>query len=164
MAKRAYKEPGEVIGVFTDHRGAMKLKEAIQSAGVSPQKVQIDDRISPINQIYALGTTTGSQAGLLIGAAYGGIVGILFLFLVLVPFTGMTDYSNISSLTTTSFALVGAVLGWIAGKGFHATASQENKLKGNPNVPRNFRVVVDGSDDEIREAHQVMLRQSVAQS
>ncbi|HEY9761131.1 MAG TPA: hypothetical protein V6D07_01335 [Trichocoleus sp.] len=162
MAKERYKDSGEIIGVFNNHRGALELKEAIQSAGVAPQKVQIDDHLSPTNQVFNLGTTTGGQAGLLIGAAYGGIVGILFVFLVLVPFTGASDYSNVSPLSIALFTLVGGVLGWVAGKGFHATASQEDKLKGNWKAPRNFRVVVSGNDDEIQRAHQIMLQQSTA--
>ncbi|MBD0335159.1 MAG: hypothetical protein ICV62_06705 [Cyanobacteria bacterium Co-bin13] len=164
MARGQYREPGEVIGVFNNHRGALQLKEAIQAAGVSAQKVEIDDRVSPLNQIYALGTTTGGQAGLLIGAAYGGILGILFVFLVLVPLSGATDYSNISPLSIYLFTLVGAVVGWASGKGLRANAPREEQIKGNPNVPRNFRVVVNGSEDEVQRAHQAMLQQSVAQS
>jgi hypothetical protein len=164
MAHGRYREPGEVIGVFNNHRGALQLKEAIQAAGVEPQKVEIDDRISPLNQIYALGTTSGGQAGLLIGAAYGGILGILFVFFILLPFTGATDYSNISPLSIALFTLIGGALGWASGKGFKSSASPEDQLKGNPNVPRNFQVVVKGNEDEVRRAHQIMLQQSVAQS
>ena len=159
---RGRREPGEVIGVFNDHRGAIQLKEAIQAAGIEPQKVQVDDHISSLNQVLALGTTTGGQAGLLIGAAYGGILGILFVFLVLVPFTGASDYSNVSPTSIWLFTLIGAVLGWIAGKGFHATAAKDDKIKGNPSIPQNFRVIVSGNNDEVQRAHQVMLQQSTA--
>lgn len=163
MTTGQYRESGSVIGVFNNHRGAMQLKEAIQSAGIPAQKVEIDSGISPLNQGLALGTTTGGQAGLLLGAGYGGVLGILFVLLVLIPFTGATPYSNISPLTLVAFTVVGAVLGLVMGKGLHASAPQENQIKGNPNAARNFRVVVKGSEDEVRRAHQTLQQQSVVQ-
>lgn len=160
MNSQSMQPNGEVIGVFDDRQSALKVQKAIASSGIPTQKVSIDTPPSSGGSAIAQasekarGTTWGGEAGILIGGFYGGVIGIIVG--VIVPFwvdgIGLNSASN--RLLLLGLTLAGAVIGFIYGN--QALAAQKKKQKENPSMLTAFRVVVNGSQDEIAQARRVL--------
>ena len=147
---------GEVIGVYNDRRSAQKIQQAIASAGISKQNVMVDDHISPSTQVEALATTSGPEAGFWIGAFYGGVVGLVIALTAPFVVEGMAVNSTSSRLLILGATVVGGLLGLLFGKQIYAAQPKGQKQKSDPSIPRTFRVVVNGSKDEIEQAKGVV--------
>lgn len=147
----------EIIGNFGTRQEAQNFKQAVESAGISGDSVMINDDVTVYNEVAALGTTVGSEAGLLLGAFYGGTVGVILA--VIQGFYIPTDTLLPGQLTIAVLTLVGAVVGAIAAKRIRSSHLPAQKTKGNPDIPRHFRVEVAGSNDDIERARQVMVEQ-----
>jgi hypothetical protein len=148
--------PGEVIGIYDDRQSAQKIRQAIASAGISDQNVLVDDHVSPSSHLEALATTSGPEAGLLIGAFYGGVVGLVIALSAPFVVDGMAVDSSSSRLLILGATVVGALLGWLFGQRIYSAQPKGQKQKSDPSIPRTFRVVVDGSRDEIQQAKKVV--------
>jgi hypothetical protein len=146
----------EVIAIFNQRSEADKAKQAIQNSGLAPQQVMIDDHVDPYNQVAAMGTTVGGEAGLLVGAFYGGVVGVLAVVIASVWTTGQYTVSTFEQLAVIGFAGAGAVVGALAAKGLRTAQPAGQMAKGNPDVPRRFRVLVEGNTNEVQQAQQAV--------
>ncbi len=147
---------GEVIGVYNDRNSALEIKQAIESAGLSTQKVSIDDHVTPEAQLKALGTTSGSEAGFLLGTFYGGMLSILAATAAAYWLDGVAANSTFTRLLIVGISLGSGILGLILGKRNYDAQPLEQKQKSDPSIPRNFRVVVSGSSDEVSQARRVV--------
>lgn len=145
----------EVIGNFNTRQEAMEVKQAIEAAGIADQHVMIDDHVKPYNQVMAQGTTVGPEAGLLTGALYGGILGAIVAIIQGYYFPTATLLPG--QLTVVVATIVGGIVGAIAAKRIRSNYLPEQKIKGNPDIPRRFRVVVSGDQSEINQARQVFM-------
>ncbi len=151
-----------VIAVFNSRQEADQAKQTIEDADLR-QRISIDDHVSPSIQVAALGTTTGGQAGFLMGAVLGGCLGLIATIIVAFWLTGGYPNSNTSRIAVVASAIVGAFFGGSLGKAMLAMQPADQKIKGNPYASRQFRLMVEGNRDEIRRAQQA-LGQPVAAS
>ncbi|MGB3200127.1 MAG: hypothetical protein WBA99_04445 [Nodosilinea sp.] len=146
----------EVIAVYDSRREADQAKQAIQNSGLMGQQVYIDDHVSPSVQVYALGTTVGGQAGFLMGGFFGGALGVIVTIMAVFQMTGDYPHTNLSRLMVIGFSIAGAVLGALVAKGLRASQPITEKTKGNPDVARRFRLVVEGNSDELIKARKAL--------
>lgn len=146
----------EVIAIYNDRSEADSAKQTIQNSGIDPQQIQIDNHVEPYNQVAAMGTTVGGEAGLLVGAFYGGVVGIMAVAIGSVLTTGQYTVSTPEQLAVAGFTIGGAVVGALAGKGLRSAQPAGEKMKGNPDVPRRFRVTIEGSTNDVLQAQQAL--------
>lgn len=148
----AQKPSSETIGTFTSREAAAAAKQAIESAGIAPENISVSGQRSDRNQIEAMGTTVGGEAGFWVGGFYGGILGLV-VTLSLTTWTSMPDNSNFGRLLILGFTVAGAVLGLLSGKRIHAQQSLVQKKKGDPTIPQSFEIIVSGSPEEIEKAN-----------
>lgn len=146
---------GEVIGIYNDRASASEILQAIASSGIPDQKVSIDDHVTYEGKLKAMGTTTGGEAGFLLGAFYGGILAMAAATTTPV-LMNIPANSTFNRLLILGFTIVGGVVGLISGKQAYAKQSKEQKQKSDPSIPRQFRVVVQGSQDEVEQAKSVV--------
>lgn len=145
---------GEVVKVYKDRNSAMELKQAVESAGVS--RVLIDDHITPEAELESLGVTSGPQAGFLLGTFYGGMLSILAATSAVYWLDSVSANSTFTRLIIVGLSLGGGIVGLIAGKRNYDAQPIAQKQKSDPSIPRTFRVVVDGSTDDVNKAKSVV--------
>jgi hypothetical protein len=146
----------EVIAIYTERSQADNARQTLQNSGIDPQQISIDDHVEPYNQVAAMGTTVGGEAGLLVGAFYGGVVGVMAVVIASVWTTGQYTVSTFEQLAVVGFTIAGAVVGAVTGKGLRAAQPAGQKVKGNPDMPRRFRVMVEGSPNQVVQAQQAL--------
>ncbi|PSN19283.1 hypothetical protein C7271_08125 [filamentous cyanobacterium CCP5] len=147
----------EIIGNFSTRQEAQDFKQAVESAGINRDQVMINDDVTVYNEVAAQGTTVGSEAGLVTGAFLGGTVGAILA--IVQGFYFPTNTLLPGQLVIIGLTSVGAIMGALFARRIRNNHLPEQKLKGNPDIPRRFRVEVSGSDDEIRQARQVLVEQ-----
>lgn len=150
------KQTREVIAVYGSHREADQAKKAIQDSGIMGQRIYIDDHVSPSVQVYAQGTTVGGQAGFLVGGFLGGALGLIVTIIAVFQMTGDYPHSNLSRLMVIGFAIAGAIFGLLVGKGLRDSQPIDQKVKGDPDLARRFRLIVEGNSNELRQARQAL--------
>jgi hypothetical protein len=146
----------ETVAVFSSRQEANQAKQAVQASGLNEQQVFIDDQVSPSIQVAAQGTTTGGQAGLWMGIFLGGVVGLIATILGSFWLTGDYPHSAASRFVVVGSAIAGGIFSSGVAKGLRARQPASQKIKGNPNVPRQFRLMVAGSQDDIRRAQEAL--------
>lgn len=156
MRSKTVVPDGSVVGVYNDREAAQEIQQAISSVGVSAQNVVIDDHITPKAQLDAMGTIVGGEAGLLLGAFYGGVIGLVVAIILPNLVDSVTPNSAFNRLLIVASALAGALVCWAYGKRNYAKQSKDQKQKGDPYMPRTFRVVVRGSEQEINKAKEAV--------
>lgn len=146
----------ETVAVFSSRQEANQAKQTVQASGLNDQQISIDDHISPSVQVAAQGTTTGSQAGFWMGLFLGGIAGLIATIIAAAWLTGGSPDSAISRYIVIGSAIAGGFFGAAVGKGLRASQPASQRMKSDPNMPRQFRLMVAGSQDEIRRAQQAL--------
>lgn len=146
----------ETVAVFNSRQEANQAKQTVQASGLNDQQVSIDDHVSPTIQVLAQGTTTGAQAGFWMGLFLGGIVGLIATIIAASWLTGGSPHSAISRFIVVGSAIAGSIFGAAVGKGLRASQPASQKMKNDPNMSRQFRLMVVGSRDEIRRAQQAL--------
>ncbi|MBW4462726.1 MAG: hypothetical protein KME47_21185 [Nodosilinea sp. WJT8-NPBG4] len=146
----------EIVAVFKTRQEADRAKQAIQAAGLNGQKISIDDSIPADLQLAAQGTTMGREAGLLMGFTLGGIVGLIATIIIVFQLTGEYPSSAASRIAIFASAIAGGIFGAGAGRTLQARQPARQQMKGNPNLPREYKLVVEGNKDEVRQAQQAL--------
>lgn len=146
----------ETVAVFSSRQEANQAKQTVQASGLNDQQISIDDHVSPGIQVLDQGTTTGAQAGFWMGLFLGGIVGLIATIVAAAWLTGGSPHSAISRFVVIGSAIAGGFFGAAVGKGVQASQPASQKMKSNPNVPRQFRLMVAGNRDDIRRAQQAL--------
>lgn len=146
----------EIVAVFESRSEADRAKQAIQNAGIAAQKIMIDDHVDPYVQVGAMGTTMGGQAGVYMGAFYGGVIGVVAVITASVWATGHYTVSPLQQWTVVGFAVAGAVVGALSGKGLRSMQPAGQKIKSNPYAPRRFRLLVEGNTNEVLQAQKAL--------
>jgi hypothetical protein len=144
------------IAVFNTRQEANQAKQAVQALGLNEQQIFIDDQVSPSIEVAAQGTTTGGQAGFWMGLFLGGVVGLIATIIGSFWLTGDYPHSATSRFLVIGSAIAGAIFSSLVAKGLRASQPAEQKIKGNPNVPRQFRLMIAGSQDDIRRAQEAL--------
>lgn len=144
------------LAVFDNLNAAQKAKDMLQKAGVSLQNIRIEGDINRYEQVDAMGTTVGAEAGLLIGAFLGGTLGVIFFSIYSTLTYGELVNTGFGRLAISIMTIVGAVLGVLAGNRIRSTNLPEQQQKGNPNVPRRFQLMGVGSPDDLSKAGEIL--------
>ncbi|MBD1914690.1 MULTISPECIES: hypothetical protein [Cyanophyceae] len=146
----------EIVAVFKTRQEADQAKQAIQAAGLNGQKILIDDSIPADLQLAAQGITMGPEAGLLMGFTLGGIVGLIATIIIVFQLTGDYPSSAASRIAVFASAIAGGVFGVGAGRTLKARQPARQQMKGNPNLPREYKLIVEGSHDDVIKAQQAL--------
>ncbi len=146
----------EIVAVFKSRQEANQAKQTIQASGLNGQQILIDDSIPADLQLAAQGTTTGREAGFLMGITLGGILGLIATIIVVYQLTGHYPSSVASRLAVLASAIAGGVFGAGAGRTLQARQPARQQMKSNPNLPREYKLVVEGNKDEVRQAQQAL--------
>jgi len=146
----------KMVAVFNTRQEANQARQTIQASGLNEQQIFIDDQVSPSVQVAAQGTTTGGQAGFWMGLFLGGAVGLIAIIIGSFLMTGDYPHSATSRFLVVASAIAGSIFGALVAKGLRASQPANQKIKGNANVPRQFRLMVAGSQDDLRRAQQAL--------
>ena len=145
-----------MVAVFGTRQEANQAKQTIQAAGLNEQQVFIDDQVSSGIQVLAQGTTTGGQAGFWMGLFLGGIAGLIATIIGSFWLTGEYPDSAASRYIVFGSAIAGSIFGALVGKGLRASQPANQKIKDNANVPRQFRLMIAGNQDDLHRAQQAL--------
>ncbi|MER8479484.1 hypothetical protein NKJ09_03160 [Mesorhizobium sp. M0189] len=133
--------------LFDSHDQAARAVETLQAAGIARQEISVigpyDDEIGAVLRDPGTGTVLGAAAGLLAGL-------------------GAFDMPGIDPLGAgwLASALVGAVLGGVAGRLF-ATLSRIGKQPGQPDAAQGVILVLAHVDERQADTAQAVLGASV---
>lgn len=144
------------LAVYDNYPAAQKAQNTLEQADLSLQNVRIEGDINRYEEVAAMGTTVGPEAGLLIGAFLGGVIGILFFSVYSTVAYGELVNTNFGRIAIIGLAIAGSVLGVLIGNRVRAAKLPEQKQKGNPNVPRRFQLIVVGNSEDIDKAGEVL--------
>jgi len=145
------------IAVFNNRNAAEKAKQLLQQQeNLSLRNISIKGEIDPYEEVAAMGTTVGPEAGLLIGAFSGGIVGAIFVSIYSTLVYGDLATTTFNQLSIIAFIIAGAIFGVITGNRIHSAKLPAQKQKGNPNVPRRFQLMVEGDEEAFNRANEVL--------
>ena len=151
----------KIVGAFKTQQEANNVRSKIEELGIESSKLSVEGFIDPEAEIGAIGTTTGGEAGLLLGGLYGSFIGILAA--TAVPYwTDIAANSGFNRLLILGITAAGALIGLIAGKQALKGQPLRQQQKGDPGIPRSFCVVVNGSASEIEKSRQVVEKSSAA--
>ncbi|NEQ32944.1 MAG: hypothetical protein F6K04_18415 [Leptolyngbya sp. SIO4C5] len=156
MTSQTMNKNNSVIASFSDRQSAVEAKSTITAAGIPNEKIAIDDYIKPRSQVAAIGTTAGGEAGLWLGLGYGGVLGIIAAAALSFFNGGTLDNSLFNRLVILGIAVAGGVVGGIYGKQLFNARSRKEQQKADPTIPRQFRIVINGSQTEIEQAQQAL--------
>jgi hypothetical protein len=159
MAESVNQNPGTQkaeIAVFDNFNAAQKAKDLLQRSELALQNLRIDGDINTYEEVAAMGTTVGPEAGLLLGAFYGGTLGVIFVAIFSTLIHGGVILTQFNQLAVVGFAIAGAAIGVISGNRLRSAKLPEQKTKGNPDVPRRFQLMVEGSAENISRAKEML--------
>ncbi|MEM9769663.1 MAG: hypothetical protein AAF892_17510 [Cyanobacteria bacterium P01_D01_bin.71] len=156
IEKSAGKLQKRKIAVFDDRSDAEKVKVQLQQSEAGLTDIRIEGDINPYEEVAAIGTTVGAEAGLLTGAFLGGIVGVIFVAIYSTVAYGSVVNTSFNRFAIVALTVVGAVSGAFIGKRIRQAKAPAQKQKGNPEVPRRFQVWVEGNDAAIAKANEVL--------
>jgi hypothetical protein len=103
-----------------------------------------------------MGTTVGSQAGIFIGVSLGGILGFILMTIISTLTQGEVVNSSFNRLLIFAFSAAGALIGVLVGRRVRAENMTGQRTKGNPDLPRRFQLLVEGSDEDISKAREIL--------
>jgi hypothetical protein len=144
------------IAVYDNLSAAQQAQQSLEQANLSLQNVRIEGDISDYETVAAMGTTVGAEAGLLIGAFFGGTLGILFFTLYSTLVYGELVNTNVGRIAIIGLAIAGSLLGVLVGNRVRSAHLPNQNQKGNPNAPRRFRLLAAGHTDDIAKAAEVL--------
>ncbi|MGD1862111.1 MAG: hypothetical protein ACFB0E_19355 [Leptolyngbyaceae cyanobacterium] len=144
------------IAVFDDRDDAEQVKEKLLQSEADLTDIRIEGEINPYEEVAAMGTTVGPEAGLLAGAFLGGVVGVIFVAIYSTIVYGDVINTSFNRLAIVALTIAGAVFGVLIGKQIRQAKLPTQKQKGNPEVPRRFQVWVEGDNKAIEAANEVL--------
>lgn len=144
------------LAVFDNLNAAEKAKELLQKAEVSLQNIRIEGDINRYEEVAALGTTVGPEAGLLIGGFFGGTLGVILFSIYSTMAYGELVNTNFGRLMIAVLAIGGALAGILFGNRLRAGEPLDEKQKGNPNIPRRFQLMGVGSPENLTKAGEIL--------
>jgi len=146
----------ELIAVFSSRSEADQAKQLIQASGLTGQQIFIDDQVAADIQVATQGTTTGPEAGFVMGIFLGGTLGLIATIIITFWLTGDYPDSAASKLVVVGSAIAGGIFGIGWGKALRASQPGAQKMKSNANRSRQFRLIVEGSQENVRQAQQAL--------
>jgi hypothetical protein len=143
----------ELIAVFSSRNEADQAKRLVQASGLTGQQVFIDDQVAPGIQVAAQGTTTGAEAGFVMGIFLGGILGLIATIIIAFWLTGGYPDSAASKFVVVGSAIAGGIFGAIRGKALWARQPATQKMQSKAH---QFRLIIAGSQADVRQAQQAL--------
>lgn len=144
------------IAVFDNFNAAQKAEALLKNSDFDLSNITIEGEISAYEEIAAMGTTVGAEAGLLLGAFLGGSVGIVAVSMLSTVIYGDLATTPLTQFSTIGFIVGGGLVGAIAGQRIRQNHLPAQKQKGNPDVPRRFQLWVEGSEENLAQAKEAL--------
>ena len=121
------------IAVFNNRNAAEKAKQLLQQQeNLSLRNISIKGEIDPYEEVAAMGTTVGPEAGLLIGAFSGGIVGAIFVSIYSTLVYGDLATTTFNQLSIIAFIIAGAIFWCHHWQSHSQCKASRPKAKGQP--------------------------------
>lgn len=161
MAEQTVQQPTNTIqkrqiAVFDNRNAAEKAKEILQKSDVDFNDIRIEGEITPYEEVAAMGTTVGAEAGFLIGAFLGGTIGVIFVTVYSTFVYGEVINTSFNQLAIAIAVIAGAIFGVFIGKQVRNANLPEQKQKGNPNAARRFSLWVEANDEALNKADEIL--------
>lgn len=144
------------IAVFDNYSEAQQAQKKLQEAEVSLRSISIEGDINAYEEVAAMGTTVGKEAGILLGAFFGGIVGVIFVSIVSTWSHGEVINSTFNQTSVLALTVIGGFVGAIAGNRYRSAKLPQQKQKGNPNVPRRYQIIAEGDSENLAKAGEIL--------
>lgn len=145
------------IAVFDNRNAAEQAKSLLQKQeDLALSKINIEGQMDVYEEVDAMGTTVGPEAGLLVGAFIGGIIGVIFFSIYSTFAYGDLVNTAFSRFSVFAFTIAGAIFGVLSGKRIRDARLPEQKQKGNPYVPRRFQLLVEGDEASLNRASELL--------
>jgi len=144
------------IATFDNFNAAQKAKQLLQESELALRSLSIDGEIDNYEKLAAMGTVVGAEAGIIIGAFYGGTLGIIAVSMVSTLLNGAVINSPLNYGLITGFTIAGGLVGAIAGNRIRSNSLPEQKTKGNVDAPRRFQLIVEGQSSDITKAQEML--------
>jgi hypothetical protein len=145
------------LAVFDNRQAAEAAQNLLQQqADLSLSDIRIQGDINTYEEVAAMGTTVGPEAGLLIGAFSGGIVGVVFVAIYSTLAYGDLVNTPFNQLSIVAFTLAGAIFGIFTGNRIRNAQLPAQKQKGNSEVPRRFQLMVEGDAEALTQARECL--------
>ena len=145
------------LAVFDNRQAAEAAQNLLQQqADLSLSDIRIQGDINTYEEVAAMGTTVGPEAGLLIGAFSGGIVGVVFVAIYSTLAYGDLVNTPFNQLSIVAFTLAGAIFGIFTGNRIRNAQLPAQKQKGNSEVPRRFQLMAEGNAEALTQARECL--------
>ena len=145
------------VAIFDNRNAAEQAKSLLQKQeDLSLSNISIKGEMDVYEEVGAMGTTVGPEAGLLMGAFIGGIIGVIFESIYSTFVYGDLVNTTFNQFFVVAFAIAGSIFGVLAGNRIRNAKLPEQKQKGNPYVPRRFQLMVAGDEDSLNRASQLL--------
>lgn len=166
-------EHRSAVGVLPSHLATESTLNLLKDAGLSLDKITLvarnaddNDGVISENQLIRHQTVERLGKGALDGGMFGAVGGLLLglatLALPGIGTVGVIGARGVVLLGTAVGSLYGAVGGSLLGSAFGNSMSKEQSdAYSNSLLQGNYLVFVEGTDDEIRSAEEVLKTQGI---
>ncbi|RZM75240.1 hypothetical protein [Leptolyngbya iicbica] len=145
------------LAVFDNRQAAEAAQNLLhEQEDLSLSNISIEGDINTYEEVAAMGTTVGPEAGLLIGAFSGGVVGVVFVAIYSTIAYGDLVNTTFNQFSIVAFIAAGAIFGLFTGNRIRNAQLPAQKQKGNPDVPRRFQLMVEGDAEALNQAREVL--------
>ena len=145
------------VAIFDNRNAAEQAKSLLQKQeDLSLSNISIKGEMDVYEEVDAMGTTVGPEAGLLVGAFIGGVVGVIFVSIYSTLVYGDLANTTFNQFSIVAFTIAGAIFGTLSGKRIRDAKLPAQKQKGNPYEPRRFQLLIEGDDDSMNQACQLL--------
>jgi len=144
------------LAIFNDLKAAEQAQSQLKYSDLELPEISIEGDINTYEEVAAMGTTVGAEAGILAGAFLGGTIGVILVAIISTLAYGELVNTVFTRFLITVTIFAGGLMGAISGKRIRAASSAEHRQKGNPNVPRRFRLIATGSTENLTKAQEIL--------
>lgn len=144
------------LAIFNNLKAAEQAQNQLQENDLELSEFSIEGDINTYEEVAAMGTVVGTEAGILAGAFLGGTIGVILVAIASTWANGELVNTTFYRFLIAATVVGGGLIGAIVGKRIRANSSVKQRQKGNPGVPRRFRLIATGSAENLTKAKEML--------